>query len=630
MDENDLLTNRPSEKENIPKPKKEVELTERGDLQSQIYKLRNQIKHMEFNIDQNRKRGETIAKDCEKLLRVTELLCFDLVFTNYLFGLKDVSEVYSYFDRCIHPEFNLSSGKDRDYILLGEHITYLQNLISNSIDALIKSDVSLPEIPKRTSEFVLYLRDQQMRLEKEIHKSDYFADLKSGTNEGDEKLPELEDLPCGLVKWLNSEMHERIDQDDSYELRALIGSVTKRLGAIIELQEHIIKMRSEYVNHEDLDYNYSDPEDLFKSSFFIALNNCCNFLLQALNCMKLQIPLLSEYNTSLQKITDDFTRITSSTDNLLNEMKAQIAQQQSTLSETLNSIDLLKKETQPIIDSVFSIQFAQVPEFNEDQYTQIIANLNNIKLQNPEISSKVGIVIGLINSVHQTNKEIHLLCTEQDQLIRQQFETDKNEFRVEFTSDIEQTRNESKDEELKYILQYTENLKNLVESMKQYDISAVSEQITGFYKHFSELINQTNIAAAQTHVTLQRKELETRITAKRQEINLLSIANYQMCGEIGKSKFELQSIQEELLNTQQQLESINSYIPETIDRSNKHTMKKFKHMVFCPICKTNRRDTILSTCSHALCHSCLSENQDKCPICSKCYSPNDMKPFYIQ
>jgi hypothetical protein len=73
-------------------------------IQARLVKLQNRIKHMEFNIDQNRKRGELLSQDCYSLFRSTELLAFDFMFASYLMGQVPARQVYAnWILLAVHP-----------------------------------------------------------------------------------------------------------------------------------------------------------------------------------------------------------------------------------------------------------------------------------------------------------------------------------------------------------------------------------------------------------------------------------------------------------------------------------------------------------------------------------------------
>jgi rRNA maturation protein Nop10 len=95
-------------------------------VNARLIKIQNRIKHMEFNIDQNRKRGEALSRDCYALSQSTELLAFDFIFSSYLMGNCPSQEVYGFLNQCIHPGYDLSSSNPADFAKAAEHIQFLQ------------------------------------------------------------------------------------------------------------------------------------------------------------------------------------------------------------------------------------------------------------------------------------------------------------------------------------------------------------------------------------------------------------------------------------------------------------------------------------------------------------------------
>ena len=137
-------------------------------LSAEIQRLQKRIQHMEFNVDQNVKRGEELSSNCYSLLRSTEMLAFDLVFAEYLLTNSSSEKVYEFLEKCIHPRFNLSSGRQEDFDAATKYVHELQNLIQTTTQNLLRSELSEKQIPKRTSDFVIFLRDQKAHLEQEI------------------------------------------------------------------------------------------------------------------------------------------------------------------------------------------------------------------------------------------------------------------------------------------------------------------------------------------------------------------------------------------------------------------------------------------------------------------------------
>ena len=137
-------------------------------LSAEIEKLNNRVHHMEYNIDQNIKRGEELASGCYSLIRSTELLAFDFVFAEYLLANAPATKVFEFLENCIHPKFNLSSGKPDDFEAATKYTFDLQNLIQTTAQTLLTADLKEGSIPKRTSDFVIFLRDQKAHLEQEI------------------------------------------------------------------------------------------------------------------------------------------------------------------------------------------------------------------------------------------------------------------------------------------------------------------------------------------------------------------------------------------------------------------------------------------------------------------------------
>ena len=260
-------------------------------------KLNNQIKHMEFNIQQNRKRCENLSKDCYDILQSTELLAFDFLFADYLLGYSDSQAIYSFFEQCIHPPFDLSTGKDSDFEKASEHINYLQSIIKKSSQSLLEGELKPSIMPKRTSEFFLYLTDQKTKLDREISRIQIRSQKDSQTkNEEEEESvfqieenePDTSGLPQSFSNWIQSEFDflqkepenqdsnsenvniiEKNPSDDKElsEINHIIACIAHRLSHIEELKNHIQQLKRITVDPSNLDSRSCDPAAIESSPF---------------------------------------------------------------------------------------------------------------------------------------------------------------------------------------------------------------------------------------------------------------------------------------------------------------------------------------------------------------------------
>ena len=151
------------------------------DILIKLHRQKNKIHHIEFSIEQNRIRGEELSKQCNQIMRGMEMLAFNFLFYGYLIGKVDMNSVYKFMDACINPNFNLTNGTRDDVKLVMEHINELQSIILKFSDDILNNNVNVPFEPKRTSEFIVYLKEQKNMLKKEIKKKREIIEKEENT-----------------------------------------------------------------------------------------------------------------------------------------------------------------------------------------------------------------------------------------------------------------------------------------------------------------------------------------------------------------------------------------------------------------------------------------------------------------
>lgn len=253
------------------------------DEKEQFSKLNDLIQHMEFNIEQNRKRCDTSSLSCYTLLRSTELLAFDIMFANYLLGDANPSDIYDFFEHCTIPQFDLSSGQISGFEKAREHIQYLQSIIENCSKSFLSLDLKQKSIPKRVSEFALYLKDQKVRLDHQL-KRNIEAEKKKIEEENQKKDDENEEvdlsgLPPSFTKWLTSELKVGLSPDqESIEIHCLFKSITNRLKSITELYNTVAELELDQEEIKNGNSNEISNEKIENSPYVIGAKKNCQCL----------------------------------------------------------------------------------------------------------------------------------------------------------------------------------------------------------------------------------------------------------------------------------------------------------------------------------------------------------------
>ncbi|KAH0794959.1 E3 ubiquitin-protein ligase bre1 [Histomonas meleagridis] len=599
--------------------------------------IQEQIKQMEFNIEQNRKRSEILSNDCYEIIRNTELLAFDFMFSCYLIGEISSDGIYKFLDDCIRPSF-VSSGKV-DYELAQAHIKDLQNLICDCAKILSKTEYQQPDYPRRTSEFTLYLKDQQMRLDHEFQKLSSTPNEENQDNEEETNEP-IDSLPPAFIKWLYNELNSGLSSssEETLELRYLIRNIANRLSAIAKLKESIQEMKSQNNLNSQIDVNIYSEEDLFHSPFFIGLKTSCSFLLSALNLLKSQnsiIPQCVEVINSIHHFVDN---ITQNVQSAISEMQQEAVKLDTVFSQKQSEEIELRKEIQPYLEQLLQLLFGK-PTRNASTYSDSIYSSLQIKLRNELLTKNqdseeyqnVANQLKIVSQIQAARVEISHLTSQQNQILDQIADKERALLHIlvdRCKLEYDEQNRQSEDEQIQ---EYEKGISSIINSLNLPEVFEWKDRLFKLCSTLNESINvqQKILNELQNH--FDKKDIEVKIAEKRKEVDELSALNYRMCLEIGRSQLELDSLVDEKEHTQQEIEIYKMWLPDCIDQYNRNEVDHYREMLICPICKENVRDTILASCGHVMCRMCLQKSgEHKCLICDRLYDESQLKPFFFQ
>ena len=594
-------------------------------------KLNEMIKHMEFNIDQNRKKCDEASKDFYSLLKTTEVFAFDLLFASYLLGSTENSEIYNFFERCTNSNLDgrVLSDEHNDEII--NHIQFLHEVIEKCANSLSTADIKQPLIPKRISEFIVFLKDQKIRLDHQIQRLDD-ANKVSETeeHEEEEECEDLSGLPVSFTKWLSSELKIGFNPDEeSIEIRCLIKSITNRLQAISELSKSISNLQKNSLVINPDSCSQCPHDALINSPYLLGIKNSCTYLSNLLETLRTQRKIIKIFTKCLYDCKNKVDDLKSSVNYSFEEMTQQMNKLKEVSTKRKKEIIPIENNLRRYLDArsvqtipqcspqtIFQIIEASIKRFmtplNDTQKRYFDAfPLNEIKKVRSEIAY-------LENEIMKTYKQI----LENDKYL---FETTVKKFKIDEECCIEK-------EEMECLKQYEYDLNEVNKLLRTNDMNDWYSKFTMITNSFDQVANTQKeiMKELESQSGAYAENLKQQISSKTNEIQILSSKNYQINSEIGRSTLELNSVNEDLFRAKQELDVNNDFVPNSVRKYGEDSVKKHIRMVMCPICKTNRRNVILATCKHPICDECASKANHNCPICQKYFRNIDMKPFFIQ
>ena len=259
----------------------DIKIPEEINYQNLVRKLENKAKHLEKQIEQNRKRGTAICQECFNAMRATEVLAFDFLFTEYLIGTAKSSQVYTFVDSCIRPSFSVISGDPRDIDDAAEHIRSVQSQIQSSLSTILRYDPKKVEIAKHAPEFLQFLQERKQSLENELQ--NYEEEVKNQKPQqnptiisvvfNDSNRQNKNETDSEFEKWILNELKPGVVLVDPQiaETRALFGSCIHRMHSIQKLKDQIAQLKSTSSSTQNLKYIDCDPKTIYNSPFFVAV-----------------------------------------------------------------------------------------------------------------------------------------------------------------------------------------------------------------------------------------------------------------------------------------------------------------------------------------------------------------------
>jgi len=101
--------------------------------------------------------------------------------------------------------------------------------------------------------------------------------------------------------------------------------------------------------------------------------------------------------------------------------------------------------------------------------------------------------------------------------------------------------------------------------------------------------------------------------------------------QLKEVKNNVAQLTQDITNLKRRLESFNKNIQSglSFDPFQKEQLETYKNMVRCTVCRDNDKDSVLNTCFHVFCKSCLESNLQsrhrKCPGCNIPFDRQNIK-----
>ena len=442
-------------------------------------KLENRAKHLETMIDQNRQRGQTICRECFSSICATEILAFDLLVLEYLTGSSPSAPILEFVEKCIGQRFTIASADPSDVDACAAHIKALHDQIHRSLDALGSGEIA----QKSATEIVDFMKSQSEKIAAEktetapSEQSNVTVNVEIPTrgNTGGDTATGKE-----FLEWIRTALKPgaKCVDDATAELRALFGTVVHRLLKVNHLREQLASLRAATVSTQNITFEDCDPEVVYSSPFYRAMENSCKCLMAVQQQVEDQQKLVPGCMRALSVCKDKMERLKghcADTMNKINEYRQKLETLVQERREEANALvaELWKPFEALRLAESLDAKYAEWCKSFERLDEEIEKRLLSVKEQASDMETKEKML-----STVGTLRELRAMVSKVSHGWRSNVDMSQTDLFLlvaEYCKDEELARMNKN--EVDDIVEYHEKLQTIIEAMNVANISAWCEQL---------------------------------------------------------------------------------------------------------------------------------------------------------
>jgi hypothetical protein len=591
---------------------------------------------LEIAIDQNRKQGAAICRECFNALRVTEVLAFDLLIVDYFLGNATSAQISAYVESCVRPQFSLMPGDPREIEAFAEHIRSVQLQIQASIANLPRSDSKKIDPLKRNSELITFLNEQKQRCESD-QKGEEKAQrppVEIHIDLPGEDPPDDTRVDAEFADWLKRQLRPGADAVDleTAEFRALFGTVVHRLQAVSALRSELSSLRSSQISTRNLQYTDCSPETIYRSPFFRAAQNNCRFLAIALKSIAAQKELVPACATALAQCRAHLESLRDKCAETMTQMLQCREYLDTTLAQRRTDVDQLSQELRPYAEALcFDITTCQLDEmvaFTTSLDTDIESRFKKVMgsfTTDLENRFKIENQLKLLFDLRSLRSATTAVCQKSFETIKASHAAQLELFRAvsDFCKAEEIVRLHQR--EIERMTTYHQHLTTVIDLMKADQIADWCAELTEVSGQIAAAIAEQKEIQAAFEPLLSDDLGRDEVARMNDDVEALMAVNARLVEEEAVLECQIVDAEEELFQVLQELECFKD-VDEDDDE------QELQARVICPVCRENERNCILAGCGHPVCRQCIAAAKEagKCPVCSAQFGEADVRPFILQ
>ena len=341
---------------------------------------------------------------------------------------------------------------------------------------------------------------------------------------------------------------------------------------------------------------------------------------------------VAEKDTQLGQVEKDLVRIRAERDELQGKMtmeKLKTEEKHDAISKVKElceaqdeRIKSLESECQRIQgDSTMAVDDAQLDAMSTEELRSKFQSLNqNYKMLNGELQQMQTAYMKASNLAKQNTSKSFEQDDKVQRAIAEKAKADQKYFAA-------MRSKEAREQEIRTLKMQTSKSSDIILQMKESDtaskslIANLEKQMVDIKEgHTSKTSECRTFQSDKDNQVLEVSRLKKQIADLTQQ---LSAKDSELSGKAAMTRtaeFQVTQLQSTLESTKKDLDKWKSKSADSAVYDDLHSI------VFCH-CKKNMKDTVLKTCGHVMCSSCVDERvasrSRKCPLCSKSFGNND-------
>lgn len=593
-----------------------------------VHKLENKAKHLEATIKQNRRRGETLCRECFNSMCAAEILAFDLLVIEHLTGTASTERILEFVDSCITPQFSVASSDPAETDACAAHIRSLHDQIQSSLEA-VSATGSHSTSEKDVSDLITSLNAKVESIQ-----------VKPNTSPEEPPNPPLNlEIPVpepteekvninpAFLSWMKTALKPGAVAIDpkTAELRALFGTVLHRLQKVEELRRELTSLKASTASTRNLTFEDCEPSAVYESPFYRAMENSCKFLVAAQRHIQEQQKLIPGCMRAMELCKAHLQNLKAQSTATVEKLKEYRANLETSLQKLKEEKDELQKEWMQHADSLFvdtkGITLSMWIKLLEPLSNEIVKRLQSVQEQTTDIETlaKLAATLKTLQQLRTMVENILTRCKENMDLTDQKQTGQFELFTLVWGECTDEEIVRVNELEVRDTAEYHENLQTIIDMMKVDEITAWCDELQTVSECLARAVSDQKEIEKQVMPLLEESFGVKEVAKLKQDLENVIDMNAQLAEQEVALKAQTADLVEELFQVSQEL---GAYEEE----------EDGEDIAMCPVCQTNERNCIVTPCLHPICKSCAEASREshKCPVCQQEYPDDGIKPFYLQ